>query len=360
MSKELSALLTLLRAGLWGREVDNKSLFPLTAEQWQRVFSISLEQTVAGIVYEGVMVLEQEYMPEEELMVRWVAQIDVIERNSEKNSAALCSLYEVFIQEGLNPLVQKGQSVALMYNKPALRSSGDIDLWFSPQQWSRAESVAQRIGQDFQRRADGSVNYIWQGVVVEHHPQLFDLNNPFKRAWLDAFQQEQSVLSREINLRGQSILSTSALATLLLLNSHILKHAMGLGIGLRQLCDMARAYFTLHDSVTLQQVQRLYAKAGIGRWSELLHSFLLTHIGLEQSKLPYPLTKNIDPRPLLDIVAAGGNFGMYLENRSTKKCEKSKKIDTLHSFIRRAGFSMRYAPLEAVAMIGKLFWGQFR
>lgn len=49
LSTEHKALFSLLRAGLWEREADDLSPFPLTDAQWWEVYRMSVRQTVAGI-----------------------------------------------------------------------------------------------------------------------------------------------------------------------------------------------------------------------------------------------------------------------------------------------------------------------
>ena len=61
--RAFSALLELLRAGLWEREVEDLSLFPLDEKQWRELYKISHAQTVTGIVYRGIS-----YLPEEAQM----------------------------------------------------------------------------------------------------------------------------------------------------------------------------------------------------------------------------------------------------------------------------------------------------
>ena len=50
LSTEHKALFSLLRAGLWEREADDLSPFPLTDAQWWEVYRMSVRQTVAGKV----------------------------------------------------------------------------------------------------------------------------------------------------------------------------------------------------------------------------------------------------------------------------------------------------------------------
>ena len=93
----------------------------------------------------------------------------------------------------------------------------------------------------------------------------------------------------------------SPLLNLVLLNTHIMKHAFGWGIGLRQLCDLTRAYHCLQTETDGKALYDLCRKAGIIRWNSLLHTFLVKQLGLPASSLPYP-EKTVSPDTMLFFV----------------------------------------------------------
>ena len=66
-----TALLTLLRSGLWERELDNSSCFPLSEDDWEMLFTMSRQQTVTGIVFQGLQYLPDGMFPPETLLIRW-------------------------------------------------------------------------------------------------------------------------------------------------------------------------------------------------------------------------------------------------------------------------------------------------
>lgn len=106
------------------------------------------------------------------------------------------------------------------------------------------------------------------------------------------------------------------LPDLLLLNAHLLKHIMGHGVGLRQFCDMARAYHALHGSYSPVELEAAYRRTGLLRWSAQLHTFLTEHLGLPRDVLPYAGTDARTSPRLLHIVLEGGNFGQYGKTRA--------------------------------------------
>ena len=355
-------LLTLLQAGLWEREVDDLAGFPLSADEWAALFRLARQQTVTGIVFRGLQALPDELLPPPSLLIRWTAAVDAVERRNRQMNRALGSLYAELRSRGLDPVLQKGQGIAALYASPLLRECGDIDLCFADSRTSdRAAAYMSRLGATVRRMPDGSLFYRWQGLEVEHHVRLFDLHNPFLQREAGRLIREKggvrTILSDET---GTSVTVPAPFLNLLLLDLHILKHALGRGIGLRQLCDMARACCRLHADVDSAEMETCCLRWGLGRWNPLLHSFLVDCLGLPVGMLPYAkLAPSADP--LLGIIWRGGNFGLYREGGPTDgQSLWRRKMETARSFGENLHFALRYAPKEAFWIFTGLMRGQFR
>ena len=71
MDREVQALFALVRAGLWGRyDEAMASVFPLSSEEWERVFTIARQQTVTGIAFRGLDLLPEDMLPSMGLMAK--------------------------------------------------------------------------------------------------------------------------------------------------------------------------------------------------------------------------------------------------------------------------------------------------
>ena len=365
--KVFDALLLLLRAGLWGQlpsqelraaESGRPTLFPLTAEEWAQLYREACEQTVVGIVWQGVSQLPQELMPPHATTMRWVAHVDAIERHNAAMDKALESLLSLYDSRGIEPVVLKGHTVAALYPSPELRQSGDIDLYFhDANSRKQAEQLVRDKGCSISCGADGSTHFSWHGATIEHHSEIFDLQHPRSAKIVEHTMQgiENLFLSLQVN----NNLVVKALAprpNMLLLVTHTLKHAMGRGVGLRQLCDAAmayKAYGAAHDAAAQRE---FYAALGLERWCALLHSFLVQWLGMPRTALPWE-TPTHDTAPLMHIVRRGGNFGQHATT-SKNNGAATRKIETAFSFIRNIGFCAKYAPGEALYTFWQLLKGQ--
>lgn len=339
-------LFILLQAGLWRKRPEELTGFPLSAERWRRLFEEARLQTVTGIVYQGIMMLPEEMMPPQEVMIRWVAEVDRIEQNNHRMEGALKELLAMYRAHGIYPIVMKGQGIAAMYDTPSLRECGDIDLYFdNRQEAEKAVALLRERDIAYEVHADGSLCYTWMEIEVEHHTELVDLQSPKNRKFVARLIKEHGYTQMS-TAEGVNIAVAGPLLNLQMMSTHILKHAMGVGIGLRQLCDMARAYHYLHGQIEHSTLREMYAAVGLQQWSELLHAFLVKHIGLPQQLQPYMALKHIDTTPLLHIVREGGNFGQH--RTSTKQRSAiGRKWQTAKAFWNNRGLSWKYARKEA-------------
>ena len=313
---------TLIRAGLYDRDLES---FPkLSGKEWKEILDTARKQTVTGLLYQGISHLPKGYPVPQNLLFLLIAEIGKIEKEGRQVQETARALTAEFEAEGLHPLVMKGPAVAAFYPQPLLRVCGDIDLYFPPEEFDRASALAG----DVTPAPDGSVHYKRDGIVIDQHRQYFDIHSRILPA----------VPSPE--------------ATLLMLSGHILKHCMGVGIGLRQLCDIAMAYKVL--DVAPERLRACFRDAGLERWNRLLFSFLHQYLGAE------PLYDTLpSPEPLLKIIKEGGNFGHHSQAReaSLYKSPLRRKFGTAGLFLRRLPFSFRYAKKELVPMLGELLKG---
>ena len=313
----------------------------LSEADWQEILEMARKQTVTGLLFRGVALLPEDIQVPDSLLFPLMEETDRIRRQSRLVERTAKEITEFFEGRILHPVILKGPSVACLYPEPDLRESGDIDLYFNEKEFGKAvHAIRERLQKDGQSESlttfpDGSVHYKWNGIDIDQHAQYFDLHTT---------EGLPPVPSPE--------------ATLLMLSAHILKHSMGAGIGLRQLCDMAMAYQTLpYDRSYLLAS---YEATGTADWNRLLASFLVRYLGA--NNVPYPAEQLPDPAPLLDIVLGGGNFGHHEASRekALQAGPVQRKLDTARRFIRRLPFSLKYASSELTARVKELIQGNLK
>ena len=343
MDKTLQALFALLRAGLWGIfDEAAASAFPLSAGEWERVFTLARQQTVTGIAFRGLDFLPDEAAPPMGIMAKWMAHADRIEQSNRVMNETVAKLYGHFASAGVEAVLQKGQGVAAMYPEPLLRECGDIDLYF-PGHDGISDPLAGIDGAVRERQPDDSWVYVVDGIIVEHHTDLLDIQSPRAKRYVKRLIEEKG-FETVVTGDGVEVLVPAPEVNLLLLSSHILKHAFGVGIGLRQFCDYAVARRYYEGRVNEEEMREIWRMTGLEKWQGLLEGFLVKKTGV-----------------LLDIVLKGGNFGVYSKDReNVPRARWARKVQTFKALMGNIGFAFRYAPGEWFWTTLQLLGGQFR
>lgn len=361
MDKTLQALFALLQAGLWGTfDEAGASAFPLSAVEWERVFTLARQQTVTGIAFRGLDFLPEEAAPPMGIMAKWMAHADRIEQSNRVMNETVAKLYGHFASAGVEAVLQKGQGVAAMYPEPLLRECGDIDLYF-PGHDGVSDPLAGIEGAVRERQPDDSWSYVVDGIIVEHHTDLLDIQSPRAKRYVKRLIEEKG-FEKVVTGDGVEVLVPAPEVNLLLLSSHILKHAFGVGIGLRQFCDYAVARRYYEGGVNAEEMREIWRMTGLEKWQGLLEGFVTGCLGerchSERSEESF-CKKKTDV--LLDIVLKGGNFGVYSKDReNVPRARWARKVQTFKALMGNVGFAFRYAPGEWFWTTMQLLGGQFR
>jgi len=348
LSDSYSVFFTLLRSGLW-KKVPECSCFPLGGEAWEQVYTLARKQTVEGIVYDGIVQLPHECLPQKNLLLKWTALVNALENRNKRMNGVVEELGRLFANNHIPFLLLKGQGIAACYDEPLHRVCGDVD-WFFPgrKAFDQANQLIRDQGGRVNEQTGFSVAYEWRGFLIEHHSRLLDIHNPFHLPYLDRLQQEEYEDYVCLELKGQKIGLPSPLLAHLSVNSHILKHMLSFGVGIRQLCDSARICYTYQEKTDGALLKEIYCKVGIYRWVQALNCLLVKDLGMPEACLPFPLSLSASTGGMMNEMLRGGNFGFY-DERFGPDCQEPwvKREHAFRHIIRRFGRNVCSVPSEA-------------
>lgn len=342
----------LLRAGLWNRR-PNLRYFPLSDENWIAIRRVGLKQTVSGIVYDGMLLLPESLYPPTEIFYAWSAETVILEHTNSRMNKIVAELYAIFEKEGIEAMLQKGQGLAALYDVPLHRMSGDIDWYIaSSSDRKKVKLLFQDIGVTVRKQAGFSQICEYKGVQVELHSRILDSHNPFVLKHLKELESRESMQAMRLSLKGELIRLPSPLLCHLQVNMHILKHMLGFGIGLRQLCDAARIYYKLSNRTDGLKLEQVYRHTGILKWIQVLNELLCEELGLEDMYLPFARQKGLDYEWMMHEIWIGGNFGFYDKRYGEYDSVKGQRASTVTHWLHRFLLHLRFAPQET-------FWFPF-
>lgn len=347
--KVIQAFFALLRAGLWRRPVFcATTCFPLSWQEWDSLRQMAICQTVEGIIFDGIEQLEPGYAPPHDLLIKWLVRTEKIEQRNKWMDGILAEQARFLDREEVQPILLKGQGLASYYENPARRVCGDIDWYFGAiQDYTKANSAVMARGVELHYTAGYSASYGWRGGEVEHHRRLFDIHNPFLCRYLKGLEQKEAANLVHMEVHGSQVLLLAPLLNVIQVSAHILKHLLSFGIGLRQLCDVARLYYRCQDELDGQYLQHIYGKLGISKWVELLHVVLVRHLGLQKEFLPYRSAMELSPEWMVEEILQAGNFGFHDSRYQQQGISNDKREQATRRVWGNLRKYIRYAPMEA-------------
>lgn len=331
--KTWDIFLEVLRAGLWERDL--RLATTPDAVVWEQVLRLGREQAVMGLVLRGIVHLPEEQRPTGALTTVLEAWTTAFGRANARYARVQEALLKRLGAAGLHPVVQKGSEAAKYYANPSVRQVGDVDLFLPEAEFQRARALFPEA----RKASDGALVFALDGVTVELHPRYYDIH----------------LAPEKLPVIG------SPCGELLLLSSHIFKHAMGPGLGCKQLCDLTVALSRLEGQYDKNELRVALNAAGLLRWHHLLCSLLVADFGLDPACC-LPGFEAKDPSRLRQIVRESGNFGRTDEKyrESRQRSALGKKAATAGAFLRRLPFSLRYGSRETFATIWGLVTGNFK
>lgn len=344
----------LLRIGLWSDVgTDKDELLPeLSIDDWNSLFLYATKQTVEGVFFDALQILNQESIPPENILIKWTVRIDQIENRNKKINSLIANQWRWFKNNNLNPIMLKGQGVAQHYASPLRRGTGDIDWFFDSKSYGRVLGLLRKKGIVLDIEGFYDISYTSDSIIVEHHRKLFDMENPFKKKVLNKLLSTRKDALGSINIDSEEITILSPVLQLVQVNLHILKHQLGFGIGVRQLCDSARLYHSYKDKYDSEELMMIYKSLGILKWIHVLHHVLVTAFGLSEDKLPFGIPKGIDSSWMLEEVWQSGTFGYYDERyKNGKIFFLSAQSDPINRIFKSFKFYSRLVPFEAVSYV---------
>ena len=291
-------------------------------EEWMRVYKDAMSQAIAGVCFTAIQKLPAEQCPPEEIYWEWLGLVSQIQQQNELIDKRTAKVWKKLKEAGLDAAVLKGQGIATLYKShtdsidstnntddlPTLRQSGDIDVWVKggyQKVCDYVQSVAPTIDLAYHRF---SLNVFADTEVELHHRptlmrNLFD-NRKLAR-WYNSFGADSFIYLED---KGFAVPSNK-FNTLFIL-THIYRHFLFEGIGLRQVMDY---YFVLRNNPALSlekggEILLKLRELRLLRFAEAMMWVLHTQFGLEERYLICGMNEK-EGRFVLNEILMTGNFG---------------------------------------------------
>lgn len=289
----------------------------LNGIDWDELYEFGKKQAILGVLFYGIKKLSDTvYRPNKSQIFKWYSACLFIERANKQTYKDAVALTELFQKKfGVRSCILKGQTNALMYPDPYMRTSGDIDLWTD----AKVLDIIR-----FSRLLDS------EGEIGYHHIELSYFKTPVEVHFFPSFMGN---LWHEFKLRrfftqckdkqfGMSTVLPDNMGTICTLTddfnrvfqmSHLMHHFFFEGIGLRQMIDY---YYLLRRGFTEEERRktiRLFQETGMYKFASAVMYVMKEVLGLSNQFLLMEPNTGIG-KMLVSEMLQSGNFGFH-DNR---------------------------------------------
>lgn len=335
--KSKKAFLALLRAGLWGSEPEQLVFTEDT--DWDEVYQLTKEQTVVGIVTDGISALPKQFHGPRPKMMQFFARTMNLEDENRKMNSFVPQLMIQLERKGVHSLLLKGAGVATCYRQPLHRVVGDIDLLVTDaKEYQRARELMLMIAEEVEHEDVGRKHsaFRYKGLLIEVHGDFrFYINKQCRQhtpEWKNKRLMEGGRHLTEGLLKG-AILPPVQFDVLFIF-AHMVGHYTGAGgVGLRQVCDWL---MFLHQHITeidLQALEEDLDFLGLRRYWEVFGAMAVDQLGFPQELMPlYSRMNSKKGRIVLRNIFKTGNFGA-LQRRDQLKGDANPVLKKVVTFV---------------------------
>ena len=334
----------------------------INASEWHDLFIFSKEQSLLGVMYEGIEKMPPVSAPPRQVLLSWLAIAEQIKNRNKILNERCIELTKQLEKDGFQCCILKGQGNASMYPNPYLRTPGDIDMWCLPQLFpkeGRRKTMKNHVKEVLQyvrkRNSKGKACYHhidageFNGVEVEMHYRPSYMNNLIHNRRIQKWfcDNADAQFCHYVELPdgvGKIPVPTNQFNIIFQL-AHLYNHLIHEGIGLRQFVDYFYLLHVAKDELKIDNGEWRITLRHLGLWkfAGAVMYVMREVFALEERYMIAPVDERRG-RFLLEEIMQGGNFGQY--DRRTKKAQSQleKNIKRLKRDIRL----VRYFPSECL------------
>lgn len=287
LDKNQGILLSLIRAGLWEKEVQ---LLPYGEMDYTAICGMAEKQGVVGLVAAGLEHVTDTKIPQVAALTFAGSTIQMEQRNKAMN-LFIAELVEKMQAVDIYTLLVKGQGVAQCYERPLWRPSGDVDFLLSEENYKNAREFLLPLssGNKHEERYSQHLGMSIGQWYVEIHGTL--------RTGLAARVDRQvDAVQRDVfyggNVRswlngGTQVFMPAPNEDVFLVFTHFIKHFYKEGMTLRQVCDWCRLLYTYRESLDSGKLESWIRKSGLmGEWQSFA-SMAIEYLGMPVEAMPF-------------------------------------------------------------------------
>ena len=240
--------LELLRAGLW-----NRPAVVSGSVKFSEIMGMAARQNTQPTVGKALLDRMGAKLPPQ-AYDSLLENVRKCEKSHESANQVIGYCFSALKDEGIRPVLLKGQGIASWYPEPTIRQAGDIDIYVKD--FDRAREVMTRLFGAETEVGDKHVTYHVGGTLdIELHRFTETLPNSRQNAEYQRISSSGTSMGlEEVNLDGANVDTPEPTFNAFYIFHHLWHHFKAMGMGMRQLCDWAMFLHSHSDRLDLESL----------------------------------------------------------------------------------------------------------
>lgn len=338
ISTEAQVLLKLLRLAL-GTEplkADDSPVEPFPERvNWKEVIRLSYEHKVSALAADGFC-KSKLVVTDTDILDSWINSVMNVEESYSYYLDILATLCQIFVANGLKPVILKGYGLGLNYPIPSHRGAGDIDLFVLDENNNLATERALDIIENQLKikiqKVPHDYEFTFKDIEVELH---YDATN----AYFDT-KEEKYITKRLTEMMPMDItpcpgipgawLSGAAFNVLYLIR-HCFGHFYTASGNFRQYVDWLTLVRAHHNEIDWNSIDKELGRTTMKPFFDGLVTLLNHHLGLDFALCPIASPDSRTEQFLLQDTKGTIPYGRHLHQRICYFYGNRKKLKFVSS-----------------------------
>ena len=310
--RDQQCLCTLVKIAFWDNENN------ILEADWNQVEQTANQQGVLWMLYLGAKACA-DHIPAEKLRAWRANMIGTVMRNTAINEVQ--NQVVSFLKErGIRAAVLKGLSCSMYYPLPETRALGDIDLLIDKENLPLVDEFLKKNGfRPEEKEHPFHVCYYGKGVAVEVHYEITQFPDSKGGKAVQEITKKflDEVKTAHVNGMSFPVLSDSHQALMLL--THMERHLVIGGIGLRQLCDWAMFVNGSASKHWREKTLSMLSDCGLLTFAKVVTKTCVNFLGLSSEKAAWCMDVDDSLTELMiqDIFRSGSMGAAEEDNASS-------------------------------------------
>ncbi len=255
-------------------------------KEWLGVIRLAEEMEVEGLAYDAMLTLPKEQQPDMEVVMRWTANVQAMERDNRVMREHFAGCMSRFEAHRLEPILMKGLTLSDLYPNPLHRPVGDIDLYVPLDQQHRYLETF--------REMDGVVADVFdlkhvsvqcQGMNWELHFRGMLFYNGMTNRRYTLLEREETTADALYHetIEGHTVSIFPPILKMVYLTAHFQHHLLMERVTLRQIIDWMLALHQERTALAIAEVSliRTLKEMGVYRLYRALGYAAKKHLGFD-------------------------------------------------------------------------------